>query len=644
MPIINSFISKLFSKHSLFIIVLALVFLGINIYNTVTVPLTNDEIAHIAAAQSYTQGQGLNSEHPTLLKSLNGLMIQIFDGEYKRDDGSFLHRGQDYIYRDQDATEKVTFISRIVYVLFSLLIFVWVWIYTFVFKFFDKNFSFIFLLVWAGSPSIFSHSYLATFDVASSIGVVISLISASYIIYNFKKLTGTSLALHSGILAIALSIAINVKFTSLLLLAFLGGFWSLAFVLVFLWSFLQNKFTPVKRILVLFLINFLTMASSVYILNSYSHRNAVFGLTNLPLIIKPFVETLISFFGGFVSPFVWYVLGLFATLSRSDNLHENFVDDKLVLINFGQLWTRVVLFKESEVFLIFTVISSIFLILYSISQRNKIILQIKQIFKSIKETLSNLKSFGTTTKSLDQLKQIYDKIWFRKILVFGLFFSFALIYIYLSFDKSLTIGYRHSYPFMGVIWFMASWLIFKAYQIVSLKITKFRLVFNFGVSLVLMVYAFLTLRAVPENITFVNQFWQKPKYQLANDSTIYWGQHEKNALQFILNQGVSPESSQEVVAFTWNTTHGGPTPFKQNLMDLAGKKNDNFANEVVLNQVLIKDIKNKNSKYLIVDIYAKQFIVNASNESQIASKNLTWLEQNTPVYQLNEVIWVYELV
>ena len=66
----------------LFFIFLIVIYYSIGLYLMLNTSITSDESAYIGAAYAYTQGLGLNQEHPLFFKLINSLILNIFYSDY----------------------------------------------------------------------------------------------------------------------------------------------------------------------------------------------------------------------------------------------------------------------------------------------------------------------------------------------------------------------------------------------------------------------------------------------------------------------------------------------------------------------------------------------------------------------------------
>ena len=78
-------------------VILVISYFSIGIFSILNSGLAGDESAHLAAAHSYVDGEGINVEHPTLLKNLNAILIKVFFDDYKSDDSGQWSRGVDFL-------------------------------------------------------------------------------------------------------------------------------------------------------------------------------------------------------------------------------------------------------------------------------------------------------------------------------------------------------------------------------------------------------------------------------------------------------------------------------------------------------------------------------------------------------------------
>ncbi|GBF86482.1 glycosyl transferase [Aphanothece sacrum FPU3] len=192
-------------------IILSCIYFLIGIFLIFQTSITGDEPAYLGAAYAYSQGLGLNVEHPLLLKLINGASLKLFFQNlqvsvplidqiqnYDSAEGRLasFQVGYHLLMGYPEHFFNIIYVSRFGYLLFNSIFLIWLYFYTFVFKFINSNVSLIFLTLYIFSPSFYSHSFLATFDVPASLYGLGSILSAILLSFNLEKLFQKEILLH----------------------------------------------------------------------------------------------------------------------------------------------------------------------------------------------------------------------------------------------------------------------------------------------------------------------------------------------------------------------------------------------------------------------------------------------------------------
>jgi hypothetical protein len=579
----------------------------VGVFSILNTGFVVDEAPHLAAAHSYISGKGVNVEHPTLLKNLNAIIIKLFFNDFFSQDYGQWSRGVNFLTYSQSSIKLIIVSSRLVYLLFNSLIFAWIFLYTYYFKFLNAKFSLIFLTLLTFSPSFFSQSFLLAFDVATSQNVFIFTISWIYFLQNFSSFSVQKLLLNSFSPAIFLALAINSKFSSLILifpifLGFLGLVAQTFFNLFqkdkiakFQSNFLQNLF----KIFLVFSNLFYINLSFIWIINSFAYHS----------FFKKGSQVA-TFFAWIFSPLEYYLKGLNLTLTRSNDIHQNFVDGRFVAIKYSEFIFRVFWFKENPILIL--------IFIYA--------------FLAFSLLISLFKNFSSFFIS----PQIPKKFIFRATI----FISFPVAYFLQSRNSYFTIGYRHFYP---ILIFIYAFLAFSLYQIYRLRNFFFAKSLTF---ILLLFYVIFGVLGMNSGISYVNFFWTKPKFFLTNDSTINWDQDLESAINFLVEKDLF--SSSEIdpkLGKNWNLALAcNNSPNKDIYLAKIVGKNQKIVNfsEIYIDP-LNTDFRLLKQDYLLIDSNFLQIIFSQKDNNNLAKRNLEFLEQNQPIYQKNQIVWIYKI-
>ena len=584
--------TKLFKNPGFyFVVILSLAYFLIGFYNLNNVGLAGDETAHLGAAQSYTTGHGVNVEHPTLLKNLNAGVIAIFFPEFQSKDNDQWGLGVNFLLQSQHTSSQILLYSRLVYLFFNSLFILALWFYTFKLKFLTPSFSWLFGIFWVFSPSIFSHNFLITFDVAGSWTSFIVMVSTLYFSQKFTQLKVQNIVKSAILPASFLALALNTKFSNFLWVFILSGFYGL-FYYVFRTTKDKTAILKLRKTLLIFLsVNL----SFIWLNNFIAFRDRFLNL--------PFAPGL-----SLLEPFYVYLKGFVMTIGRSDHTQPNFMDDKFNVINYHEFINRVFWFKENPMLIILILILALVLG-YLVLKNRHYLLDIKK----------------------NQWLILLKKYWFIVLII-----SFPGLYLAASFNSKLTIGYRHFYPVLIFIY------AFLALIISSLNF-KYK---QFVISFIIIIYAVFGVLGINSNVSYTNFFWQKPKWQLIRDSTIYWGESETKGFKFLKDNNLFKSSSDNLLTGEgWNLAlaNGAGPNTNIALQEIIGKGKllDNFwAPFVDINKTQFVDLK---QDYLVVDINTIQELSDKSGDNPISKINLEFLLKTKPIYDDKQVFFIYKL-
>lgn len=586
------FLSKLFKKPSFyFVAILGLAYFLIGFYNLNNIGLAGDETAHLGAAHSYITGHGVNVEHPTLLKNLNAGVIAIFFPEFESKDNDQWRLGVNFLLDSPANSSQILFYSRVVYLVFNSLFLLALWFYTYKIKFLSPKFSWLMGVFYVFSPSFFSHNFLITFDVAGSWSSFMVMVSIAYFCSKFATIKLQNIPKTSLLPSIFLALALNLKFSNFLWVAILG----LLFSVFYIW-FYRSK-------------NWLQLAKLRSTFITFTSVNLIFIWLNNFIAYRDRFESFILFerFKIF-QPLYIYLKGFVMTIGRSDHIQPNFIDDKSVVITYSNFINRVFWFKENPILLLSILISCGLIVFWTLQHRD--------LFDKI------LKQKPVT---------ILKNNWIILLIV-----AFPVMYLASSFNSKLTIGYRHFYPFLIYLYALLAFII-------SRVNFKYNQIF---VTILIFGYAIFGVLAVSSGLTYTNNFWSRPKWQLIRDSTIYWGESETKGFRYLKQNNLFKSSDSNILSGKdWNLAlaNGAGPNTNIALQEIIGKGNllDNFWTPFVdIHKVKFVDLK---QEYLVADINTIQELSDRSHTNEVSKINLEYLLQTKPIYSQNQAFFIYKL-
>jgi hypothetical protein len=220
------YIKKVFCKKEwrwwqilVFVLFLAW-FMGANLWLSWHESQTIDEAVHLTAGYSYiTTGDfRLNPEHPPLLKELSALPLLALDVKNVKDLGAWesaseWKAGKEFVYSSNSSPRQIMFVARlmpiVVAVTLGLLIFLLATYFT------NRSYGLLALGFYSLDPNIIAHSHLVTTDVASALGMLLTLATLFYYI-NKPAVKRLVLA------GLAFGVALAFKFSTVFLFLFVG--------------------------------------------------------------------------------------------------------------------------------------------------------------------------------------------------------------------------------------------------------------------------------------------------------------------------------------------------------------------------------------------------------------------------------------
>jgi len=191
---------------------------------------TNDEVAHIPAGYSYLVARDfrLNQEHPPLIKDLAAFPLLFLHVQFP-----FYHQGwteyafgqwvvgEEFLYNSGNNPDQILFWARVpmilVFLVLGLFLFYWAKRLAGLWS------AFLVLVLYLFSPTFLAHGRLVTTDVGATFGFAAS-------IFFFLRFLEKPSWKHTLLAGVALGLALLTKFSTVLLLPFLG-FLAVAYIL-----------------------------------------------------------------------------------------------------------------------------------------------------------------------------------------------------------------------------------------------------------------------------------------------------------------------------------------------------------------------------------------------------------------------------
>lgn len=592
----------LFCFCLIFILNIAIGFYGI-LHNG----LTSDEPAYIGAAYSYAQGLGVNPEHPLFFKLLNSLWFRIQFPQIKieipdpRTLDSIQSRlaafdlGYQILMYFPEQYQSIVAGSRLIYLGINSLIFIWLYIYSFIFKLLNRRIVLIFCILLVFSPSFASHNALIAFDVGVAVSALMTILSIAIAIYSAtQSATQRQAPFLNGqfaILAFSLCFAINTKFSNLILLPI--GAIALGITSFSLWK------TPKKR---------LALHFSLLSLGAFAIQ---------PLLIWGMYRIAFGNWPGQTLPEIMnrYLEGIRLTLISAKGEQIPFLQGQFTRVNYAQYVSKIIWFKENiGLFLILA------LVVYTVIKIS-FFYKKKQFYSSIQATLKT-------------------REW-RTIGGLGLFLGLGLViaaypilYFSLAKNSYFVIGYRYFYPILIFIYFLIAVLAARLRSAISQKLLVG------GLAL----YIVFGTIAIPQTLSYVNSLWLPQKWLLGNDSTLNWGQENRNMVDYLFSHRLVPSTNQDFLTYRTfdvviNINQYIEIYAKNHHYDL---NIQSYYQQPRFEPLQVK-IETSPYQYLIIDSSVKQTLFFERERNAIAAQNWDYLQTHQPIYAHNDIIFLYKL-
>ncbi|MGK7882589.1 MAG: hypothetical protein AB4060_21175 [Crocosphaera sp.] len=584
------FTIKQFPRQLLFILLIIIYYI-IGFYLITETSITSDESAYIGAAYAYTQGLGLNQEHPLFFKLINSLILNIFYSDYNLEVPSIniisgeesiearlaaFNLGYNLLMDKYSNFHQLLFTLRLPHLFFNSFIFVWLYLYTFIFKKIPEKISVIFAILYVFAPIFYSHNFLIAFDVSVSVYALLSILTLMIIYQTLIKENEKFLEIHFFIFTLCLFIGISAKFSNLILIPIT----IFTYILVGIILFKQNKTSRLIYLLSLAFLSSIIQFFLILLMYSWAFRN----LNGQSIINNIWV----------------YVDGIKMNLSTAGGIREPFWNGAFVPITSLEYLAKIFWFKENPALFII----ALFLILVLIYQL---------IFQKI------------------NLKDYVNK---KNLPLIILASAYPLIYFWLTKDSRFIIGYRYFYPILLFVYLLIASLT------VLLKHKWQKYVLLGGLT----IYVYLGIIGIPQSLSYVNPIWNQEKWKLADDSTINWGQETEPVVEYLLTNNLLPKDNDNVITYQ---LFGVNISFVQYL-DLLSKIEEYPINiESYYAQSRFnpetETITQLPHQYLLIDSTVKQQIYVQKETNPIAAENWKFLINNQPIYSRNDIIFIYKV-
>ena len=467
--------------------------------------LTMDELAHLPAGYSYLtqKDMRLNPEHPPLIKDLAALPLLFIKGisfplnspAWQKDVNGQWEFGNQFLFRSGNPAEKIIFLARIpmIFVLLLLGFYVFKWAK----ELYGNKAALLALFLFAFSPTFLAHGRLVTTDIGAALGVVL----ASYYFLKFLKESSKKSLLIAGL---ALGLALLTKFSTILILPFLGFL-----ILVSAWlnsasgrQFLVSFFTHGLKFVVILIIA-LTVVWLLYVYHVWNYppekqaQDASSILASHPIqalrkIIPPLSDSSV------LRPLAAYLLGLVMVLQRGAAGNTTYFLGEVSATGWKNYFPVVYLIKEPLPFFILLLIGVL--------------------------TAAYLVKKPFWQNPLSRLRG-----WLKNHFVEFSFLSFIAFYWLTTLGGNLNIGVRHLLPVFPFTILLTSGLALLWLRPPFLK-PKLALL-----GLLLAWQAFSVINVYPSFLAYFNELAGGPSqgYIYAVDSNLDWGQDLKRLDQWL---------------------------------------------------------------------------------------------------------------
>ena len=461
--------------------------------------LTSDEVSHIPAGFYYlkTRQYFINAEHPPLIKDIAAIPLLFLNlnlpeiPEKQKYENIQWDFAGDFLFRVGNNPDLITFWSRIAIILFNgFLLFL---VYFFLKKSFGIFPSLITLFLLVFSPNFIAHSSLVVLDVPFALLSLLSILVFSLFL---RDLTKNRKYWKSFILAaIFTSLALLTKFQAIFLLIALfgGGFLYTLFTKKEFWKKYFLFFIFFSILILIFIGVIHGFQAAKMPVEGICHQIGYSYYNFLPRFGRDFLCQLASLNIFFFKGIVEYVVGLFMITSRVIGAWQAtyFMGKVHGSEGAGPLYFPILfLTKETLGFLIILLL----VILFSI--------------------WTFFKNGGLKLKIINFLKNPFNTVCLLFFLIYGLF----------SLTLKLTIGLRHIFPLIFLLYVLVAkeinrWLTLE----ISIQKKQIKLSLLFLPLFASILYSWLSV--YPYYLSYYNLIgggtWEG--YKIATDSNYDWG-------------------------------------------------------------------------------------------------------------------------
>jgi hypothetical protein len=564
--------------------VLVVSYFAIALFQGSHIGVTTDEYAHIGAIDSYSQGQGLNPEHPLGQKILGSLWYQIWFDESRIDsniDAQYA-RGAAVLTTYPGAVLLI----RLVFIMTNAVVLVWLWLM--VRKgWLDAVFGYVLAGLYVFSPPIISHTPLVTFDVAGATSVLMLVTTLAMSLYRFVDWKDVPLRVML-LNYLLLFWTLNTKFSNVIVLPI----FALWLGLIIYRYYLAGTWKEFPFKVNLYLI--LALMAVQYVVYAWAFRNAdplILDWNDWYLDRDSYGSVWALLWDG-LTPFFRYLQGVFLTSSRTTDVTPPFLFGKYREISLLHFGTLIFWFKENPVFLV-------------------------SIGVLLGFALYHLYRFWKGESDIS----IRVKPWII-VSMCSILILYPLMYAVIAGNRYLVIGYRHLYPLTVFVYLLFAWSWSRLVHKITPWLT-FILLAGLGIFGAFGSWA---------NISYSNPFYQGSRIQFVNDSSYNWAQGYKHAYLYIGSQ-TWPESvgvsgfPPGISASNQFVVETGQRDSRLELQD-----HDFFSEYISANEY----------DYFVLDSYTYQLLL-SDQATQIGFENLAYLTNFEVVYNYQEVTWVYQL-
>ncbi len=509
---------------------LLMIFFVVSLKLTIDDSVTFDETAHISAAYSYVSERDyrLNPEHPPLLKVLAGLPLLALNLNFDTSEDFWTKTGVDYpgeygqwsagrhlLYEAGNDTDKIVFWSRLPLVLvataFGWLLFVWAR------QLAGALGGLLALTLYVLSPNILGHGHYVTTDV----GIAAIIGSAFFFFIRYLKKPSWPNALWAGVF---LGLAQTTKFSAIMLYPIFG-------ILALLYPLFVRRADKITKhpacpsIITQYLRSFCMFAVSLVVV---WFVYAPFTVNMPPQVLDTLAVSKItdttktrdavfrSFIlkanqNSFTRPLAMYAQGLIQVFHRVEGGNGAYFFGVVSSDANPLYFPTVFLIKETLPHLTLMIIAAII----------ALAIVVKRAASSLKKGLKQ-----TAQQLLVYL--VYHPTQY-------ILLAFITLYAYISITGNLTIGYRHLFPIVPLLYLLTAVTLARAIRRFNRNKCRCGRSLAVAVGILLTLLVVDVVRAYPHYLSYFNQSVGGPEngYRYVTDSNADWGQDLKRLKKWI---------------------------------------------------------------------------------------------------------------